>query len=189
MAISLPFPRPLRPGAAAWYKRVDWHYWLRRAPMLLLAVPSAYGVGAFAGVKLPWLAAIIAGGAFETAYIGAIALADQHFEDDRATTALWWLVNLFAVLASVASNLLFFSGGSYASITPEIATHAVPLPVLGFFYGLLLHRTTTSAARVERKAQEAKAAEVPCPYCLHIAKNKLALYAHYKNCPNKPRKP
>src|SRR5690242_9373830 len=107
---------------------INWSYWLRRAPMLLLAVPSAYGVGAFASDKL-WLpVAAIAGGAFECAYIGAIALADQQFDDDQWTTVLWWAVNLFAVLASVLSNLLFFAGGSYAAITPEIATHAIPLP-------------------------------------------------------------
>lgn len=190
MAISLPFSRPLRPAGVntpPWFRRVNWSWWLRRVPMLLLAVPSAYGVGAFADSKLPGLVAALAGGAFECAYIGAIALADQQFEDDAATTVLWWLVNAFAVLASVASNLLFFSGGSYATITPEIATHAVPLPVLGFFYGLLLHRTTTAHARIERQEAARMAAIVHCQYCGQECKNKAAEWSHYRTCPKHPK--
>lgn len=183
----LQMARPLVSADAGERRTINWSWWLRRVPMLLLAVPSAYGVGAFADAKLPWLAAMIAGGAFECAYIGAIALADQHFEDDRWTTGLWWLVNLFAVLASVASNLLFFSDGSYASITPEIATHAVPLPVLGFFYGLLLHRTTTAAARRQRKEDEIEAAKVECRYCGVACKNIQAEYSHFRTCPKHPR--
>lgn len=186
MAISIPFSRPLRPSAS-WLGRVNWSWWLRRAPMLALAGPAAYGVGAFAGSKLPTVFAVLAGCAFEAAYIGAIALADQQFEDDRATTALWWLVNLFAVVASVLSNLLFFSGGSYGAITPEIATHAIPLPVLGFFYGLLLHRTTTAAARIERQRAEAQAAMVNCTYCGKLCTNKAAEYSHYRTCPEHPK--
>ena len=165
---------------------INWPWWLRRIPMLLLAIPSAYGVGAFAANQLPVIFAALAGGAFECAYIGAIALADQQFEDDTWTTALWWLVNLFAVVASVLSNLLFFAGGSYAAITPEIATHAVPLPVLGFFYGLLLHRTTTATARHQRKIDEAEAAKVKCRYCGEPCKNQQAEYSHFRTCPRHP---
>jgi hypothetical protein len=170
-----------------WWKRINWVWWLRRVPMLLLAVPSAYGVGAFAAAQLPWFFAAIAGAAFECAYIGAIALADQQFEDDHWTTALWWLVNAFAVLASVLSNLLFFSGGQYSEITPEIATHAIPLPVLGFFYGLLLHRITTDSARKARKVEQDEAAKVNCRYCGTACKNQAAEYSHYRTCSKHPK--
>lgn len=186
MALGLTM-KPFITVSGAWWRRVNWAWWLRRVPMLLLAVPSAYGVGAFAAVKLPREFAVIAGGAFECAYIGAIALADQQFEDDKTTTGLWWLVNGFAVIASVLSNLLFFAGGDYANITPEVATHAIPLPVLGFFYGLLLHRTTTAGARIARKHAEAEAAKVCCRYCGVTCKNKQAEYSHYRTCPNKPK--
>lgn len=169
-------------------RKINWSWWLRRAPMLLLAVPSAYGVGAFAAGQLPIVFAALAGGAFECAYIGAIALADQQFEDDRWTTGLWWTVNLFAVLASVLSNLLFFAGGTYAAITPEIATHAIPLPVLGFFYGLLLHRTTTASARVVRIKAEEDAAKVACRYCGEICRNQQAEYSHFRTCPKHPKR-
>ena len=166
-------------------------------PMVLLAAPSAYGVGAFAHEHLPIEVAAFAGMAFEAAYIGAIAMADQQHDDgDNTTTLLWWAVNLFAVVASVLSNLLFFAGGQYASITPETATHAVPLPVLGFFYGLLLHRTSAKAARVaageierQRKENDEKAlrTKFQCKHgCGYGALSDAALRGHYARCPKKP---
>jgi hypothetical protein len=135
--------------------------------------------------------------AFEGAYIGAIAMADQQHDDtDHTTTVLWWAVNLFAVVASVLSNLLFFANGSYANITPETATHAVPLPVLGFFYGLLLHRTSAKAARVaadevdrQRKEDGEKALrnKYRCKHgCGYGALSDAALRGHYARCPKKP---
>lgn len=186
MAMALDW-KPLHTVQAPIWKRINWAWLTRRVPMLLLAVPSAYGVGAFAADRLPWFFAMIAGGAFECAYIGAIALADQQFEDDNWTTVLWWLVNAFAVLASVLSNLLFFAGGEYRSITPEIATHAIPLPVLGFFYGLLLHRITTATARKARKAAQDEADKVNCQYCGAVCKNKAAEYSHYRTCAKHPK--
>lgn len=160
-----------RPFGATW-RTINWRWWLMRAPMFLLAVPAAYGVGSFAAEQLPPPVAVFAGLAFECAYIGAIAAADQADDgDDWMTTALWWLVNLFAVLASVACNLLFFSG-DYASITAESATHAVPLPILGFFYGLLLHRVATrearrAAAHADQAEQDRRETRYACSACAH----------------------
>lgn len=94
--------------------------------------------------------------AFESAYIGAIALADQQVDaKDKATAILWYIVNAVAVIASVLSNLLFVTGGSYAATTAESLTHAIPLPVLGFFYGLLVHRYSAKLAALARKELEA----------------------------------
>lgn len=165
-----PFAESL-PGVR-WWQRIVWNWWLVRLPMFLLAAPAAYGVGAFADEKLPIPIAILAGLAFEATYIGAIAAADQWSENDSKTGILWWCVNVAAVLASVASNLLFFSGGTYASITAESATHAVPLPILGFFYGLLVHRVAgQSAQRAEdyRKEdeEERRKKRYACSSCSH----------------------
>jgi hypothetical protein len=157
--------------------------------MLLLAIPSAWGVGSFAAMNehMPIMVAALAGCAFEAGYIGAIALADQQSATDWETTALWWTVNLFAVVASVLSNLLFFSGGTYAAISPEIATHAIPLPILGFFYGLLLHRTTVATATAAAAHDKAMADQVECPTCHETFVNKQGLYGHYsKNPTHKP---
>jgi hypothetical protein len=165
---------------------INWAWWLKRVPM---AIPASYGVGAFvSGAGVPMAVAIIAGGAFEAAYLGAIAMADQQHDDDKWTNVLWWLVNGAAVLASVLSNLLFFSGGTYAAITAEVATHAIPLPILGFFYGLLLHRTSSRAAHKARDVAEIEAAKVKCQYCGAECRNKLAEYSHYRTCPNHPKR-
>lgn len=187
MTIAAHQHRPIFPDARG-LRAINWPWWLKRVPMALLAIPSAYGVGAFvASAGVPAEIAIIAGGAFEAAYLGAIAMADQqHRERDRWTTVLWWLVNGAAVLASILSNLLFFAGGTYAGITPEVATHAIPLPVLGFFYGLLLHRTSAQAAARAVEDAEIEAAKVKCRYCGEMCKNQQAEYSHFRTCPKHP---
>lgn len=123
---------------------------LARLPSVLLTIPSAYGVASFASEKLPLLIAALAGFSFEAAMIGAIAIADQQYVIRRSRTAklseaittsaiLWWSLMLTAVLASALSNMLFFAGGTYSGITPEVITHSVPLPIVNFFYNLALH--------------------------------------------------
>lgn len=168
------YHRPLadRVSGLPWYRRIVWQWWLVRLPMFLLAAPAAYGVGAFAYEKLPLLFAALAGMAFESAYIGAIATADQLSTDNKRTRYLWWAVNVAAVLASIACNLLFFSGGTYAAITAEVATHAAPMPILGFFYGLLVHAVASTSAQ-QAEADRAKAAQAridtrySCSKCSH----------------------
>lgn len=170
-------------------RKINWPWWLKRVPMALLAIPAAYGVSRFGVMAgLPEWVANTAGGAFEATYLGAIAMADQqHNDDDQMTTILWWLVNLAAVLASVLSNLLFFAGGEYAHITAEVATHAVPLPVLGFFYGLLLHRTSATAAASAKEKADEEAARRQCQYCGEWKKNQEAVYSHFRTCPKHPK--
>lgn len=170
-----------KPFTLGWLRGVNWTWWLQRVPMLLLALPSAYGVGSFASEHLPVYIAFFAGLAFECAYLGAIALADQQEEDDdQWTTNLWWAVNLFAVIASVLSNLLFFAGGHYSSITPEVATHAIPLPVLGFAYGLLLHRISAKAAR--SAAEDELRQKHKCQRCGKGFTSDAAVRGHMRHC-------
>lgn len=167
---------------ARWYdhlKRVNVVWFLIRFPLVALALPAAYGVAQFASEYLPAPWSGIAGAAFESAYIGAIALADQQLEDTitrvlgieiNTSKVLWWLINIFAVLCSVLSNLLFVAGGKYGNITPEIATHALPMPILGFFYSLLLHNYSSRLAARLRAESEAERKELnskpyQCDYC------------------------
>lgn len=178
------------------FQGINWGWWLKRIPLALLAIPASYGVSQFGAMAgLPNWVAYVAGAAFEATYLGAIAMADQqHDDEDRQTTILWWAVNVAAVVASVLSNLLYFAGGEYSQITAEVATHAIPLPLLGFFYGLLLHRTSAKAAaraaqaQAEQLARELEAAEVVhCRYCGQACKNQQAEYSHFRTCSKHPK--
>lgn len=154
-----------------------------RLPSIALTLPAAWGVASFAADKLPILVAAFAGFAFESAMIGAIAIADQQYtlrkrnpnlswyQQINSSAVLWWMLMLVAVLSSVLSNTLFFAGGSYANITPEILTHAVPLPVVNFMYNLVLHNAVT------QKRQSFK-----CATCERVFESQDALNGHKGHC-------
>lgn len=179
--------------------KVNWLWWLIRIPMALIAASAAYGVSQFAKEYLPYPWHILAGWAFESTIIGAIALADQQVEEERATfrigfvsfgynptSLLWYIVNISAVVASVLSNLLFFTGGLYAHTTWETLTHAVPLPVLGFFYGLLVHRASYQQNARNRKYS------LEFPYkcrCGERFRSQKALNGHKAQCQLNTRQP
>src|SRR5262245_14258667 len=91
----------------SWFRRLNWVWWLQRLPMFLLAVPAAWGVGAFANERYPLLIAIVAGAGFEASYMGAIAFADQQLEQDEWSKRLWWVLNVAAVACSALINVLF----------------------------------------------------------------------------------
>ncbi len=172
MTTALPIARPLRDDAPTWWQRINWQWWLQRAPMVILAVPAAWGVGSFAAEKLPWFIAIFAGLGFECAYIGAVALADQqHNSRDRVSVGLWWALNIMAVCSSIVTNTLFFAGGKYADITPEAVTHGAPLALLAFMYGLVLHRSAVAAA-----------ARVYCDRCDRWFDSREAFNGHKRTC-------
>lgn len=165
----------------SWFKRINWQWWLMRVPMALLAVPAAYGVGAFASEHLPSEFAVIAGAAFECCYLGAIALADQQHEaDDHFSTGLWWAVNIGAVVASILCNLLFVSDFKFANVVAESYVHAVPMPVLGFLYGLLMHRLSSKAAA--QAIAEEQATAYKCKFCGNGFPSPASMYGHYRRC-------
>jgi hypothetical protein len=155
-------------------------WWLQRLPMFLLAVPAAYGVGAFAYEKYPYGIALIAGAGFEAAYMGAIAFADQRFDQDAWSKRLWWSVNLAAVLCSALVNVLFAAGGLFAAITPEDVVHGAPLAILNFLYALLLHRNATKAGEIERKT--AADERFKCDRCGRGFASPNRLNGHKRHC-------
>jgi predicted RNA-binding Zn-ribbon protein involved in translation (DUF1610 family) len=180
--------RPLRPAATSrdWWRRINWTWWLQRAPMALLAVPAAYGVYAFSHEHLPFLFAAVLGVAFEATYLGAVAMADQQLDSqDWVSTTLWWLVNVGAVAASIISNLLFVAGGHFAGITAESFAHALPMPILGFLYGLMLHRNAVQVAETVR--QEEAATRFKCPHCGIGKPSEAALNGHKRHCAKRIR--
>lgn len=169
------------------FRDIRWIYWLQRAPMLLLSLPAAYGVSAFASAVLPppfnWLAGL----GFESVYLGAVALADQMYESDIYTTYLWWALNIIAVVMSALINTLFASSNVFIDITPEALVHGIPLPVLSFGYSLLLHQVTHThliKAMNDKKKQDEKDAQTAfkCKFCGDGFPKQAAVYGHYKSC-------
>ncbi len=167
------------------YRKINWLWWLQRIPMFALAIPAAYGVGAFSSIdgKLPEIVAGIAGIAFESTYIGAIALGDQMTKNDKSGRRIWFSLNIAAVLASALFSTLYFSGGKYNQISAESITHGALLPVINFFYGYLLHHISSiSNAQVMDDAESTKE---HCEYCNLGKPTRHAIYAHYRYCPAK----
>jgi hypothetical protein len=161
-------------------KAINWLWWLQRLPMFLLAVPAAWGVGAFAAEKYPPLIAIVAGAGFEAAYMGAIAFADQQLEQDTTSKVLWWALNVAAVACSALINVLFSAGGMFSAIELEDIVHGAPLAILNFLYALLLHRNATQSMQIERKTAEDN--KFPCPKCGRGFSTANRLNGHKRHC-------
>lgn len=167
------------------YRKINWLWWLQRTPMFALAIPAAYGVAAFSNIddKLPTLIAGIAGLAFESTYIGTIALGDQMSDDDRTGMVIWFLLNIFAVVASALFSTLYYAGGKYIDITPESITHGALLPIINFFYGFLLHWVSTQSNR--KAKDDAEQTKEHCEYCNIGKRNRQAVISHYRYCTEK----
>lgn len=167
------------------YRKINWLWWLQRIPMFLLAIPASFGVAGFSssGDKLPIIIAYLAGFAFESTYIGTIALGDQMTDDDTFGRILWLFLNIAAVFASALFSTLYFSNGKYALITAESVTHGVLLPVVNFLYGFLLHHTSARENKVAKDLAEQN--KEHCEYCNIGKANRNAVFAHYRYCPDK----
>ncbi len=174
-------------------KGINWIYWLQRSPMALLSSAAAYGVFAFSSTLLPVFFSILAGIGIELVYLGAIALADQLYDEDKNTTYLWWSLNIAAVIISATINTLFASDNHFVNVNAESLVHAIPLPVLSFFYSLLLHRITNrNAARDyaiekenQRKQEEQAQYEKEHPFvcvCNARFKGRSGLGKHKTTC-------
>lgn len=161
-------------------RRINWVWWLQRLPMFLLAVPAAWGVGAFADERYPILIAIIAGAGFEACYMGAVAFADQQLEQDTISKCLWWGLNGAAVACSALINVLFSAGGTFGAIVPEDYVHGAPLAVLNFLYALLLHRSAARGLAEEQK--HAAENRFPCPKCGRGFATANRLNGHKRHC-------
>jgi hypothetical protein len=163
-----------------WIKRINWIWWLQRVPMFLLAVPAAWGVGAFANERYPMLVAIVAGAGFEASYMGAVAFADQQLAQDDWSKRLWWALNIAAVACSALINVLFSAGGKFGSITAEDVVHGAPLAILNFLYALLLHRNATKGVEQERKHADEN--RYPCTKCGRGFSTPNRLNGHKRHC-------
>lgn len=163
-----------------WMQRINWIWWLQRVPMFLLAVPAAWGVGAFAYEKYPLIIAAIAGAGFEATYMGAIAFADQQLDQDEMSKYLWWALNIAAVACSALINVLYSSGGTFNAIEWEDIVHGAPLAVLNFLYALLLHRNAATSIATDRKA--AADERFKCAKCGRGFSTVNRLNGHKRHC-------
>src|SRR5690349_21433665 len=96
------------PNWVYFYRKINFLWWLQRTPMFLLAIPAAYAVGGFSNIddKLPMFISVMAGLAFESTYIGTIALGDQMTKNDRVGRIIWFVLNIAAVAASALFSTL-----------------------------------------------------------------------------------
>jgi len=164
------------------YKKINWLWWLQRTPMFLLAIPAAFAVGAFSSIddKIPVYVAILTGLAFESTYIGTIALGDQMTNNDTIGRAIWFFLNFAAVVSSALFSTLYFSNGHYSGITAEAVTHGALLPVVNFFYGFLLHWISSQAN--SQAIIDSEQTKIHCEYC-NVGKPSLqAVRSHYRFC-------
>jgi hypothetical protein len=165
-----------------WFQRMNWKWVLQRAPMVALAVLSSWGVGGFImqSNRVPLLVAIVGGAAFDLAFLGVIALADQQLQKTWRSTALYFVLNVGAALVAALFNTLFYAGGTYAGITPEAVTHGAPFAVFGLLFSLYYHEVMSQA--IERELKTA----YKCESCGKGFASENALNGHRRICKPQP---
>jgi len=170
------------PSWIYFYRKINIRWWLQRLPMFLLAIPAAYSVGAFSNIdgKLPVYIAAMAGLAFESTYIGTIALGDQMNKGDKAGRVIWFVLNVAAVLASALFSTLYYAGGKYIEITPEALTHGALLPIVNFWYGFLLHWISSQANTQQQLENDST--KYHCEYCNIGKSSQQSVWSHYRSC-------
>lgn len=182
--------RPINPNMP-WssIKKINYGWLFKRLPMVALALLSSWGVGGFIlqSGKAPLFVAIVGSSAFDLVFLGVIALADQQLSSRTSTHRLYWVLNIGAAALAALLNTLYYSGGSYAGITPESVTHGAPFAVFGLLYSLYYHSVMTIAIEQDEKEIDRVNSIVHCRYCNAECKNQAAEYGHFKTCIMHPK--
>lgn len=140
-------------------KRINLKWILQRAPMLLFATVSSYGVAHFlqlSGLPFPfdWLGGI----SFDIGFLGVIALADQQLEKTKLSIVTYYALNIVMSALAALFNVLSHADGIYANITAEDITAGVPFAIVGLVFALFYHSIMDKAmekdAIAQRKATE-----------------------------------
>lgn len=201
MALAQTFRPLMQTPDLSWFRRVNWSWLLKRAPMLILALVSSWGVGGFIyqSQSAPLPVAILGSSAFDLVFLGAIALADQQLEQDAWSQVNYWALNIGAALLAALLNTLYYAGGHYKDITPEAITHGVPFAIFGLLYSLYYH--TMMSRAIERDVEDAEQAALQqmaqryaCPYgCGWVPTGRAderamraARDGHKGRCPKRP---
>ena len=157
--------------------------------MLALALLSSWGVGGFIlqSGKAPMLVAVVGSSAFDLVFLGVIALADQQLSSKASTHRLYWVLNVGAAALAALLNTLYYSGGTYAGITPESVTHGAPFAVFGLLYSLYYHSVMSVAIEADEAEQDRLEKIVKCRYCEAECRNQAAEYSHFRSCAEHPK--
>lgn len=154
-------------------------------PQALLALPAAYASSQFAAHHdvFPFPFNVMLGIAFEWTYLGTLAVAGA------STDSKWYkIVNAVAVATSIIYVTLHAAEryGLLKDLTTDLwllffaAVHGVPLALLNFVYGLLVHSHLRAVAEVEALTA------FKCPHCGQGFRSQAAANGHLKGCPAKP---
>lgn len=141
---------------------IDWKDLVACAPLVLLAIPSSYGVGRYFNQIDPDLVSWVVGVAFESAYLGAIM-----FRQNRSQVKFLTVI-VMAVTASVIFNVMdaamefrLLREGQFDWVGwLQSAFLGVFLPLVNLAYAFLMHEkkpqieaTTTPTANPEQQNQ------------------------------------
>jgi hypothetical protein len=170
------------------WKKINWKWVLQRAPLLLFALVSSYGVGHLlylAGIPFPF--DYIGAVSFDIGFLGVIALADMQLNKNIWSHILFFLLNVTMAGLAALFNVLGHAGGKYANITAEDYTIGIPFALVGLCFAMYFHSIMSQYINKEIEEQE-KADELAalekehCMYCGKGAPSKPAIYGHYKSC-------
>ena len=188
MALSASY-KPLVVLPASGLRKINWKWLLQRVPMVALALLSSWGVGGFIlqSGKANEAIAIVGASAFDLVFLGVIALADQQLTTQRSTHMLYWALNIGAAAVAALMNTLYYSGGTYSTITAESVTHGALFAVFGLLYSLYYHGVMSEALAADEKEDARQRLVVQCRYCGAECKNQQAEYSHFRTCPKHPK--
>lgn len=213
------FQRPII-GATGdpFWRRINTRWLIPRAPSVILATLSSFGVGGFIqqSGKTPSInlfgaltfdpIAILGAFAFDAVIIGTIALGDQHFTTDKTTQRLYYALNIGATFVAALFNTLYYAGGEYGRINAEALTHGVFFAIFGLLYSLYyaaimrpILKREHDEAEIKRQLREADenrmrarllANPFECKYqCGERFASAKQRAGHYAQCVKRPPKP
>lgn len=184
--------RPLLVGKdyddLAFWKRINFKWWLQRIPMFLFAVVSSYGVGHFLHLRgLPFPFDYLGGISFDIGFLGVIALADMQLKKTRASNIAYYLLNGAMSGLAALFNVLSHAQGKYANIRAEDITAGAPFALVGLAFAFYYHSVMSTYIEQEeqlKKAEDDKAAQTKekCKYCGEGKPTMNAVYGHYRSC-------
>lgn len=185
MAVATQF-RPLLTGTEEEYiwNRINWRWLLQRAPMLLFAIVSSYGVGHLLHLKdTPLFFAVLGGITFDIGFLGMIALADQQLQKTIWSQIAYYVLNIVMSGLAALFNILSHSGGTYTAITAEDITVGAPFAVVGLCFALYYH--SIMRIHIDTELKQNEQTKYHCEYCNIGKATKNAVYSHYRTCTEK----